>query len=115
MKIGLSFNQLMDVKSEIREELKDNSAFNCGDFDKAFHAIVNKTLEKIQVNSESIMEQLQQQEKEILNTLERIDRLHFIRDDYRPLGIMKGRMFGLMDVAELIGVETEQYKWIENV
>lgn len=45
--IGLNFKQLSDVKHSIREKFEKSAAFNCGDFDEIFLAIVNETIAKL--------------------------------------------------------------------
>lgn len=45
--IGLTLNDFCTIKGEIKQELKNNAAVNCGDFDEALRFIVNSTISKI--------------------------------------------------------------------
>lgn len=55
----------------------------------------------------SIENKLKEQELEVSNMLERIDKLNYVRSDYRPLAMQRSKMIGMMEIASLLGIDTK--------
>ena len=50
METGLTFEQLSEIKAEIKRKHENSCAYNCGDFDKVFIDIINLTIAKVKEN-----------------------------------------------------------------